>query len=83
MRRLIASLVVAAGLTVVGAAPAAAEPPLIKPLPSAACNQGTERAHEAQMEAGRPFNPHVPHSMLPPGAPAAFCMTMPGTGPPG
>ena len=82
MRKLLASAVVTASFALVAAAPASAEPPFVKPLPDAACNQGTAQAQEAQQNAGRRFNPHVPHAMQPPGAPAPFCMTMPGVGQP-
>lgn len=75
MRKLLASAAVTASFALVAAAPASAEPPMVKPLPDAACNQGTAQAQEAQQNAGRRFNPHVPHAM-------GFCMTMPGVGQP-
>ena len=66
MRKLIASLAVVGALAGVGAAPATAVP-----LPDAACNQGTMRAHEAMPE-GAAGHPHVPHRMM------GMCMTMSG-----
>ena len=75
MRKLLLLAVVTASFALVGVAPVSANPPMVKPLPDAACNQGTMRAQQAQQAQGRRFNPHVPHYM-------GFCMTMPGVGKP-
>ena len=83
MRKLLLLAVVTASFALVGVAPVSANPPMVKPLPDAACNQGTMRAQQAQQAQGRRFNPHVPHEMDPPTVPGgAFCMTMPGVGKP-
>ncbi|MDP8942601.1 MAG: hypothetical protein M3N16_00525 [Actinomycetota bacterium] len=82
MRRLILSLVVAGGVAVTGAAPAAAQgPPMFVELPEQACeNRGTHNAH-GRVPAGNPAHPHIPHSMTPPGFTEPFCMTMPARNP--
>ena len=86
MKKLLVSAVVTASFALVGVAPAAAQggPPFRVDLPSAACNQGTDRAQEVQDErtAGElpvtPSNRHVPHDHG-----QAVCMTMPSSGQPG
>lgn len=62
MRKLVLSVVIASGLSMIGAAPAGAAGPRVKELPPAACNQGTENAHHS-VPAGRPGHPHIPHFM--------------------
>jgi hypothetical protein len=73
MRKVAVSLVVLGGSVGIAALPAAAEPPAVRALPAAACNQGTHNAH-ARIPLNAPGHPHVPHEM-------GFCMTMPGVHP--
>ena len=74
MRRVAVSFAVFAGSFALAASPAAAKAPLVKELPPAACNQGTQNAHR-HIPRGVPGHPHVPHFMM------GFCMTMPGSHP--
>lgn len=84
MHKLLVSAVLTAIFALGAVAPAAADPVIRHDLPAAACNQGTDRAQEAQEERTPgdvlplvPSNRHVPHDHG-----FAACMTMPATGPP-
>jgi hypothetical protein len=46
MRRVVLSLLLAAGMAIAPAVPALADVSMTQPLPAAACNQGTMNAHE-------------------------------------
>ena len=70
MRRIVLSLAFLGALSGAGAAPAAADPPSVRPLPDAACNQGTANAHQSAPPHSM-GHAHIPHSM------GGECMTMP------
>lgn len=72
MRILMLSLVVIGGLAGAAAGPAAADAPMVQPLPDAACNGGTMNARGSVPAQA---SGHVPMVM------GGMCVTMPATHP--